>query len=398
MKRLCKNIDITNWKTVLPWVLDCIMRHKSRHDFRTLLHRHGVSRKAYREGLVSHDYSSWFGPIESIAREACQRIYERDIDLPAPTVKTRYDPVSRKEREIGCECAMQQVYDFIAVNGSMPALMKRITPFQASSIKKRGQIYGMRIIRRWAMKAKATAEYGKRHKIRYATPMKYFVKLDIRKCFPNCRLEVFLDHFKRDCGNPDLLWLWEFLLSSHRVDENHQGFMIGAYTSQWAAQYMISFAYGYAMTLHKPGRRGNRPAKIVSHTMMFMDDTLLCGSSRRDLMKAVRELVQYMQDEFNLSIKDDWHIREFTEEGIDMMGFRIHPSGKVSIRGRTWVKIRRMLLRTCNQICFRQAKRLVSYKGFVKFSCSEYIKFRYKSDRIFRQASRVISELERIAI
>lgn len=397
MKRLCKKTDITDLHTILPWVADCIHRHQKRYDFKKLLYDHGVTQDAYFMALKTHNYESWQPAIRSIAAHAAQSIYERDLNLKPPTITHRFDHASGKERDIGCESAMQQVFDFIAVYAAMPVFDRRMVIQQASSVEGRGQIYGVRIIRRWAMKNRAGIEYAERHGYRPKNRMKWFVKLDVAKCFPSCRAEIFLAHFERDCGNPDLIWLWYELLQTHRID-GYRGFMIGALTSQWAAQYMLSFAYHFAMNIRKPPRRGVSE-QAVTHMMMFMDDMMLCGSSRKQLRNAVDQLVSYMRTDFGLSIKPNWHIREFTEScGIDMMGFVVYPSGKVRIRARDWVKVRRMILRSHAQnylVSYKQAKRITSYKGYIKHSDSAAAVGKYRAQVVFRTAQKVVSKKER---
>lgn len=44
MRRSCKDINLRDYKTVLPWVWDCIKRHYKRFDFRGMLAKNGISR------------------------------------------------------------------------------------------------------------------------------------------------------------------------------------------------------------------------------------------------------------------------------------------------------------------------------------------------------------------
>lgn len=374
MHRDCKNIDLTNWKTLLPWVHDCISRHKKRHDFRWLLTHHGLSAEDYYAALHSGRTDMLLPAIESIAKEAAQRIYERDLEgIPAPRIKTMVDVSSGKTRRIGCESAMQQVMDFIAVFAAMPIFERRISMHQASSMQGRGPVYGMRIIRKWIQNDNRAIRWAKSHQRRYTSKCRHHVKLDVYQCFPSCRMEKFLALFTRDCWNEDLLWLWTELLKRHLVDGN-LGFMIGALVSQWAAQYLLSFLYARAMSCHK--MRGQKSIKCVSHMLMFMDDMLLIGSNRRRLEYAVEDLIRYARDTLGLTIKPNWQIMELKGTcGIDMMGFVVYRTGKVSIRGRVFVRSRRMAMRCHRQggtLSSRQARRIASYKGYYKHSNSRY--------------------------
>lgn len=47
------------------------------------------------------------------------------------------------------------------------------------------------------------------------------------------------------------------------------------------------------MSLHKE-RRGKR-MKLVSHTLIYMDDILLTGASRKVLKMAVRSIIRFAQ-------------------------------------------------------------------------------------------------------
>lgn len=316
------------------------------------------------------------------------------LDLPKPRIRTRLDVTTGKVREIGCECAVQQVLDIIAVNGSMDVLMRRIKPQQAASVAGRGQIYGMHMIRRWVKKDNAKLEYAHRHRLRATSDIKYFVKCDIKHCYENMRLEPFMRLFEHDCGNPDLIWLWRALLESHRIDDEHQGFMIGALTSQWAAQYVISFAYDHVMCLKASPRRG-KDRKLVSHMCFFMDDILMTSSSRNNLVKATRSLERFMMSEFGLTIKPNWDVKEFADQGIDMMGFIVYRTGKVAIRARNYVRARRMALRAKDHISYRQAKRIASYKGFFTHTDSRKAQAVLMLPAVWANARKVVSECDK---
>lgn len=363
-----------------------------------MLLRNGMSRDAYAEMMATYNKSLASAAVRSISQRAAQMIYEFEFDLPKPRIRTKLDITTGKVREIGCECAMQQVLDIIAVNGAMDIFKRRIVPQQASSIPGRGQVYGMHMIQRWVQKDNAALEYAKRHNLRAISKIKYFAKADVRKCYPSLRLEVFMKYFEKDCGNVYLLWLWRTLLESHRIDEAHQGFMIGALVSQWAAQYLISFAFEDMMNIKAKGRRGKEDQKAVSHMCIFMDDMLLTGSNRRHLKKAMKRLEMFMLLNFRLTIKPNWEIMELKDsQGIDMMGYVVYRSGKVAIRARDFIRARRMALRAIRNrnISYRQAKRITSYKGYFKHTNCRKAMSLYQLPRVFRIAQKVVSKFEK---
>ncbi len=364
MKRSCKNLDLTNYETLLPWVIDCVDRHKKRHDFKKLICTVGRMAKEDYELILQGDSLRFEVACDNIAKRAAWYIRNRALeDLPPVAMEEKQDKSSLKVRLIGKECAMQQVLDHIACGASKEIWDRRIVEQQASSIKGRGQVYGATMISRWLKEDCKSAYVAEKYGYPYSRKCKYFVKLDAEKCYQNLRADKFLAYFKRDCANTDLIWTWEQLLNSHKVN-GYEGFMIGALPSQDACQYQMSFVYRYAMDLHKT-RRGKQ-TKLVTHMMTFMDDLLLTSSCRRDLKLAVRKIILYAKREFNINIKPVWQICDMDETPIDMMGFLIHADGNITVRPRVFLRARRIALRTVRRdgLAIRQATRICSYKGY----------------------------------
>ena len=363
MHRRCKNIDITDIETIKPWVTDCCMRHKHRYDFKKLFIRHGMRERDYDYAIASHKNYMFHLFIGKICLDAIERIENRSLDLPPVQITEKEDKTTGKIRLIGKESAMQQVLDYIAVYSCMDIFKARMVLEQASSIPNRGQVYGKNMIKKWIDKDNDSMRYAEKHGYHYARKCKYFVKLDIRKCYPTAHADIFMNLFKRDCGNKDILWLWEELLNSHKVD-GYNGFMIGALPSQWACQYMISFIYRFAKQ-QGVTRRG-KFKRSINHIMMFMDDMLFIGSNRSQIKKTVERTIKYVKENLGWDIKLNWHIRELDKFNIDMMGYVIHADGSVTIRAKTFIRARRMFLRChdIDNIPIGQARRIMSYKGF----------------------------------
>ncbi len=394
MRRDCKNIDLRDYRTLLPWAWDCVKRHYKRYDFRDMLEKYDVSRISYAQTCEDHDYSRFADAVEKIAKEAARRIEVRQLNLPPVRIRKQTDGSNGKVRDIGCEPAMQQIFDSIARYAPEDIWNRRIVPQQASSLQNRGPLYGVNMIKGWIEKDNQAIRYAKVHNIPYVSKCKYHVKLDIQKCFPSARYEIFMKLFRRDCANEDLLWLWEELFKTHRVD-GYKGFMIGANPSQWGMQYMLSFVYRYAMALATE-RRGKR-IRMVSHMLMFMDDMLLFSGNRKNLKSAVRKIIKFTSTKLGLTIKPTWHIKRLDEEPVDMMGYVLYRSGKITIRSRIFIRGRRMILRYHKQrtLTIDQARRLVSYKGFFKHSNSHGVCQRLKADAAFEFAAEVVSRYDK---
>lgn len=402
MKRSCGNIDIINVMTIVPWVTECVFRHKDRYDFQNLISRTmGVKRDA----LPKDDYDFYTRASELITKEAAKRIKEKDLKLPPVKYEKRIDNSTFKERLIGSESPMQQVFDYIAVRSCEDIWRRRIVPQQIAGVKGRGAIYGTGMIQKWVDKDNSAIRYAKKRGLRYTSKCKYHVKLDVTQCYPSLRVDKFMPLFRRDCKNQDILWLWEQLLSSHTID-GYNGFMIGALCSQWACQYMISFIYRFLTEQH--GFRRNKRVKWVTHCAVQMDDILLFGSNKKNLKKAVFAIVRYAKDTLGLTIKNIWQICEFKKTPVDIVGYKIYRDGGTSVRDRVFLRMRRLVLRIYNhgKITLQQARRLTAYKGYFldngkhkisKGKHSDSYKFTHKFGlcKLFKLAQRLVSDSEK---
>ena len=407
MKRYCKHIDITDWRTVLPWVTECVLRHKKRYDFRSLVcYSVGRSRKSLSAELESGDNSVFLKASEIIAKDAVERIKNRELNLKPVTYKEREDNSSRKIRLIGNESAMQQVFDYIAVRSCEEIWSKRLVKQQIAGLKNRGAIYGTRMIQGWIDKDNKAISWAKRHNARYSSKCKYFVKADVKQCYPSLRTENFMRYFRKDCANETILWLWEILLNSHSVG-NYNGFMIGALSSQWACQYMMSFIYRHVLELHSTRR--NKCISWVSHVAIQMDDILLLSSSKKSLKKAMFDIIHFAKEKLGLHLKLTWQIQKLETTPIDIVGYKLYRDGGVSVRSRIFLRARRCVLRVSRRfkMSVSQARRLTSYKGFFvdngkhrisrkgKHSDSRRVFKKYKFYRFFSIAEHITSRFDR---
>lgn len=382
---------------------DCVIRHYRRHDFRDLCIRTGkMPREEYYRSLESNDRNAFWLPAGNIAKEAARRIAERRLGLPPVVIRERCDKSSGKRRLIGRESAMQQVFDHIAVNSCSEIWKRRIVPEQASSIPGRGQVYGMKKILSWIRKDNRAMRWSKKHGKRYNSRCRYFVKLDIRQCYRSMRKEVFMEFFRRDCANEDIMWLWDELLGSHRVPieggekgEIYEGFMIGALPSQWACQYLMTFAYRCLKGLRR--KRKGLQVRLVNNILVYMDDILVMGSARKHLLMAVRTACIWIREWLGLEVKGHWQVMELAAAPVDMMEFRIHREGRTSVRPRIFLRARRAALRFLRRgrMTVKQAQHIISYKGYFTSTNSRMAMEKLKLQRVFQAAALIIGREER---
>ena len=166
MKRLCKDIDITDIDLISRAVYECLDRKYKRND--TMRYMSQIT--GIKEGYIRciyHRYGkrAMYPITEIIVTELREELLRGNISFPPIYYSEKIDVSSRKIRRIGIQNVKQQLYDYIAVDGLKP-ILKRVGEYQVASIKGRGALKGKNTISRWIRNRN----------------MRYFVKLDIRKC------------------------------------------------------------------------------------------------------------------------------------------------------------------------------------------------------------------------
>lgn len=347
MKTYCKGIDPSDVITIEQFIWECLQKKLKRKDYSEFAARYcNITAKEIRANARSGlgYYTEMQLAVRNIAKDISLRIGQRELQLEPIRYSKRTDGLSRKTRIIGIESVMQQIMEHVAVGCMNELWAAKYEYHQYASIKNKGQLKGARTILKWTKMGKT----------------KYFVKLDVRKCFQSLTRETCMRLLQRDIGkNAVLLWFVDALLLMHG-----DGLVIGSLLSQFLCNYILSYAYRYVMALMKE-RRG-KSVRLVSCALFYMDDVLLCGTDRRNLVVAVRKLVRYMQ-RFGLTVKSAWNARKHTDCGIDMMGYVVKASGKIKVRRRIFIRARRAFVRSAHGDDRMKVQRRVSaYYGFFK--------------------------------
>ena len=348
MKTYCRSVDPSDVKTIEPFLWEALSSKLNRKDYSAFASRYcdldaREIRKRAHEGLGL--YKEMEQALHRIAQDISLRIRNRDLDLQEVRYSVRTDGLSKKTRIIGIESVMQQLMEHVAVGCMKDLWDAKYEYHQYASLKGKGQLKGVKAIQKWTKAGKT----------------KYFVKLDIRKCFQSLSRETAMKWLRRDIGkNKLMLWYVDSLLSMHG-----DGLIIGSLLSQFLCNYFMSYAYRYVMGLHKE-RRGQK-VQLCSCALFYMDDILLCGTDRRNLLMAVRKLIRFMKASFSLDVKPDWHIRKHTDCGIDMMGYVVTARGRIRIRPRVFIRARRAFMRSAaGDDRMKIQRRVSAYYGFFK--------------------------------
>lgn len=218
--------------------------------------------------------------------------------------------------------------------------------------------------------------------------MRYFVKLDVRKCFESIDHNLLIEFLEKHIKNEKLIWLIKMLISSFE-----RGLSISSYLSQYLCNLYMSILYHYIMEELYKTRRGKR-TNLVRHCLIYMDDILLVGSQRRDMEMAVKRVVKKAED-MGLVIKPNYQVKPIDGNCIDMMGFKIYRT-YTEIRGRIFLRVRRSFRRARKRITLRIAKKCISYYGYLKHTNSKRIIRRWKVKSTIKKCKGVIRNESKI--
>lgn len=380
MKRYCKNVDITDRALISQAVYKCLRRKYKRRD--TLEYMRSVSglRTAQIYYIIKkYGYQAVNWIVEMTIDIIRDEIIRGEINLPPIWYREKIDQSSGKTRRIGIQNVKHQLYDYIAVEAMQP-IFRRIGEHQYASIKGRGTLKGARTIRRWL----------KNRKIRY------YVKLDIRKCFESIDHDSLIGFLGKYIKNAPLMRLIETLIGMYE-----QGVSIGSYLSQYLCNLYLSQLYHYIKEdLYKirKSKRGDKRKNLVKNALFYMDDILLTGTSSKDLAKACKMIAEKCR-EMKLEIKPNHTIRDC--DNVDMMGYRIFRT-HMEIRKKIFVRVRRVYkkalkhIKTGQAIGAHLARKCLSYYGYIKNTDSRRIARRLRAKEIIKICKGVIRDESKI--
>lgn len=314
--------------------------------------------------------------VDFMCKKIFKEITEEKITLDPIKYEKRIDAGSLKEREIGISSMKQQCLDYIAVNACKPMFEAKIGHYQCASIKNKGQLFGKKAIETWIR----------------TNPKKcrYIWKGDIRKFYNSVDHDILKRFLARDIKNKTVLYLLYTLIDTYK-----QGLCIGSYLCQFLANYLLSYAYHFVNEFLYVERRGKR-IKLVWYVLFYMDDVFMTSSSKKNLKKAVKEFEKYLNEVLKLELKPTHQLFPLDSRPIDMMGYKIY-TYKTTVRKRIFKKANRVFRKVSKQgyVSLKQARRIVSYYGYFKYSDSKKYLQKIKFENVINKSKEMISNDKR---
>lgn len=333
------------------------------------------------------------------------------------------DSGSGKERPLGLECTILRFYEVLAQYAAEPMFKAKVGEYQCSSIKGKGQAYGKRAVKKWL----SSDPEG----------TKICCQSDVSKCYPSIPHSKLISLLSRDLGKAKMLLnlyitiigFYEKYPNPYTGKSPEEGILIGSPASKDLCNYYLSYAYHYASEklIKRTVRRGKEKiTRLISHVIIYADDTVFYGGNKKDVKEAMILFVKYMKEFLGLTIKPNW--RKFRSQfndktgrlrgsALDFMGFVFHSgevtekyySGKRVKHKKVWVTIRASIflrarknlhkfckmLRKRKKVPIRLARGITSQFGWYKNTNSYKHRKKRKVDRIVSIARRIVSDFEK---
>lgn len=266
---------------------------------------------------------------------------------------------------------------------NMTAFTRGMHPFCCGSVPGRGIEFLRKTVSGWLKNDKQ---------------LRYFVKLDIKKffdCIDGSKLKEIL---KSKIKDKDSIWAFEQIIDSAPV-----ACPVGFYTSPWFANlYLQDLDWFIEQCLYKV-RRGKR-IKYVSHYLRYVDDILLLGTSKSDLLKSIHAIKDYLMQNYGLEIKDSWEIKKIGKHDngskkltkdtywLDMGGYKFCKDSTI-LRDGIFLSAKRLAKKIYKSSYYtlHQAQSIISRIGwamhcncmrFMEYIIKPYINIKYAKKEI----------------
>lgn len=183
----------------------------------------------------------------------------------------------------------------MAIRASVKAFTRGMHPHCCGSVPQRGIKHVVKTVSRWLKGDKEC---------------RYFVKLDIRHFFENIDRDMLKNTLRRKIKDRRVIEIFDQI-----IDSDDTACPIGYYTSPWFANLLLQdFDYYVEQQLYKE-RRGKR-IKYVRHYLRYVDDMLLIGTCKGDMLKAIQAIRHYLESNYGLEVKESWEIKAIGKHEI----------------------------------------------------------------------------------
>ena len=255
-------------------------------------------------------------------------------------VKTIYDGVSRKQREIIVPTDKEQIIHHMLMNVFKPIVMQGFYEHSYGSIDERG-----------AEKCK----YYLERDIRRRNKVKYFLKMDIRKYYNTIDTQILIQKLRKIIKDERYLSVLEEVINVQSI-----GLPLGFYTSQLLAQFYLKDLDRYI-----------KEVLDAKYYYRYVDDMVIHDNNKRKLHSICDAIRVYLKIELHLEMKNNYQVFRFDYidkngkrhgRDLDFLGYRFYYDRTV-LRKSVMLKATRKAIRISKKSKFTvyDARQMLAY-------------------------------------
>lgn len=244
-----------------------------------------------------------------------------------------------------------------------PIFMRKFFRWSCGSIPGRGQ--------------ESMIAHIKRKMDRHPEKCKYYVKLDVAKCFDSINTDKLIADVEKYIRDSSVLNLIKKIIGTNTLilsdgTTKKVGVPIGLYTSPWFANITLNPIDHIAKDSHG-----------IYIFVRYIDDMLLIHGNKRELQKAIDDMSHYMES-IGLKWKTTPIIRKWSNGnigkfrfcGVHLMRDRIQLHDAVYIRARRTANRIKKKIRNHKRVSWYDAAKVISYSARFKsfFSYSAFVR------------------------
>ena len=228
-----------------------------------------------------------------------------------------YEPKERKIEALSYKDRV--VLQCFCKNSVIPRLDKRLIFDNVACRKNKGTLFGIKRLKYFLKK-----EYNERCSNNF-----YYLKMDIKKYFPNINHNILIKKLKKVGFSKDEMWFLEKTLKE-QPNKNGVGLPLGNQTSQWFALFYLD----------RIDRLIKEKLRIKGY-IRYMDDMILIHGDKKYLRMCLENVRKICLEELGLELNSKTQIGKVSN-GIDFLGFRhiVLENGKVIRKLRSSAKDR----------------------------------------------------------
>jgi RNA-directed DNA polymerase len=179
------------------------------------------------------------------------------------------------------------------------------------------------------------------------------LKIDVKKFYPSINNEILKQIIRKKIKDPNVLWLLDTIIDSTK------GVPIGNYLSQFFGNLFLTYFDHWMKEIKK-----------IKNYFRYCDDIVILHQDKQFLQKLLKEMIDYLNNNLELSLKRNYQIFSINKRRLDFLGFKFDHR-KIYIRRNIALNFKRKIcsvIKNSNQSFLRNG--VMSYYGWVKTSKS----------------------------